>query len=83
MWPVRKTWRWRSESAAGTSASVFGAELEDFLLSQEVQAYVPAAQFWHEAAAVALDLNWPAPHFRQLPLLAPPHAEWYSPAGHV
>ena len=28
----------------GTSASVFGAELEGFLLSQEVHAYVPAAQ---------------------------------------
>ena len=40
MWPVRKTWRWRSESAAGTSARVFGAELDGFLLSQEVQAYV-------------------------------------------
>ncbi len=50
MWPVRKTWRWRSESAAGSSASVFGAELDGFF-SQH--AYVPAEQETVAAAARA------------------------------
>jgi hypothetical protein len=46
-------------------------------------AYVPGAQFMQDCTAALPLLNWPAPHGRHTPPLAPPHALWNSPAAHL